>query len=326
VSFQAPVLATGAIPAFILPIERPALAAMGDRTGVAWLEMTETHSTRIWYARSLDGGLSFEPGQPVTTQAGEVTMVQLALDNTGSPALAWLQGESLHFARSYNGGASFEIVKRIGERACDCCQPRITLAGDQVFIAYRGLETDPQGDIRDAAFLHSADGGKTFGPVVRVSDAHWYLPACPIAGPALAVRDGRIHVAWMDSRGTPPGEPFQGRIWSAASSDGGDSFSANIQVSPEDGFHHTLPALAVGPQGRIHIAWEARLEETDAILYAYSQDGGQSFSDPFVIADNRERERGSPRMPSLVTNETGRVYLAWIGRLGARVAAWDTQP
>ncbi|MGH2523894.1 MAG: hypothetical protein ACRDH2_15420 [Anaerolineales bacterium] len=79
----------------------------------------------------------------------------------------------------------------------------------------------------------------------------------------------------MDGHDAPPETSFEGDIWFVASVDGGRTFSPNLQVNSELSLHHTLPVIAVGPGGRIHLAWEA--EAMDAIYYATSEDGGQNF-------------------------------------------------
>jgi hypothetical protein len=319
-TFSEPVRASHNAHVHILSVERPALA-VNERggVGIAWLEMGASNT--VWYARSQDGGQTFEPGKRIATeQGGETTMVRAALDAEGNPALAWIHGNDLRFARSFDQGDSFSIVQSIGNGSCECCQPQPIIQGDQIFIAYRSLVRDQEkGDIRDAAVVRSNDGGRTFGPVTQVSDAHWYLNACPISGPSLALDKERLYVTWMDGRDTPPESMFEGDVWFASSEDGGQTFSPNVRVNSELSVHNTLPVLAVGPTGRIHLAWEG--QAMDAIYYTASDDGGQTFTPPVVIADS-SNAAGRPRMPSLAVNEQGQVYLAWLDDLGAHLATW----
>lgn len=327
-SLSEPVLATGNIPVHVLPIERPAIAAgSGGRVAIAWLEMLpDFQGAKIWYAVSEDGGESFTPGQLVATEAeGEVAMVEVVLDGAGNPILAWLNDSQLKFSRSFDGGRMFTETINIGQGSCECCQPRLVVLGEDIHIAYRSLEPgNEEGDIRDIVMIHSTDGGSTFEPVTRVSDAHWYLPACPIAGPSLAVHDDELFVAWMDGRFEPAGAFNRGDIWLASSEDGGKTFSANIRIDDDQSMHHSLPAIAVGPGGRIHVAWEAQTQGTrEAFLYyTTSDDGGQTFAPPQTLADNTDSSRGNPGKPVIVVDPTGHVALAWLDRLGARLAFW----
>jgi hypothetical protein len=62
------------------------------------------------------------------------------------------------------------------------------------------------------------------------------------------------------------------------------------------------------------------------LYYTFSDDGGGSFAEPQVIADNTESKRGNPMKPTIVVDAQGRVVLAWLDRLGARFARWtDTR-
>ena len=331
-TFSAPVLVTGDSHAHVLSVERPALATGSDnRVGVAWLELAaDFQGGNIWYAASVDGGETFEPAVlAATEEAGEVAMVSVALDATGNPVLAWLNGSRLRFTRSSDGGKSFTEAVRLPGGSCECCQPHILLMEDNVFIAYRGLESGgTRGDIRDILLAYSNDTGETFNQPARVSDEHWYLPACPIAGPSLSFHEGNFYITWMDGRSEPEGSFNRGDVWFTVSTDDGKTFAPNIRVNSDQKSHHTLPTVAVGPGGRIHIAWESHMRDSNQIrlYYSTSDDGGQTFTEPQAIADSTDSTRGAPGKPVLFIDSKGRITLAWLDRLGARVASWmDTK-
>jgi hypothetical protein len=329
-TFGEPVLATGELPVHVLPIERPAIAVRNNtRVSIAWLEMPpDFNGAKIWYAASKDGGETFQPGQLVAEEAaGEVAMVDVAFDLEGNPLLAWLNGSELKFTRSFDQGRTFSEIMSIGNGSCECCHPKSILLNSTLHIAYRSLEPgNDYGDIRDIVMIHSDDGGRTFQPVTRISDAHWYLPACPIAGPSMAAQDGNLFVTWMDGRLEPPGTFRRGDIWFATSQDGGKTFSPNIRINADQDMHHNLPTIAIGPTGRIHIAWEAQGTDEAFLYYTVSDDGGQTFASPQIIADNTDSARGNPGKPAMVVDSMGHVTLSWLDRGGVRLATWiDTR-
>lgn len=322
-SFSDPVLATGEHPVHVLNIERPAIAASRNgQVGLAWLEIPgDYNGGQIWYAASDDGGQTFRPGQLVATDAsGETTMVEAALDEDGHPLLVWLNGSRLQFARSLDQGRTFTTPKVIGDGSCECCQPRAAVIDDKIYITYRSLEPAPEaGDIRDIVLIRSEDNGQTFEPVTRVSDTHWYLSACPIAGPSLAIREGEVVVAWMDGRFAPPGTFSRGDVWLAHSSDGGQSFRPNVRLNLDQRLHHTKPTVAFDPQGRLHVVWEAQGDGQAMLYYASSQAEGQPFTPPQVLATDADGARGRPQMAVLAITPSGQVAVAWIDRQGARL-------
>ncbi|HVF25951.1 MAG TPA: sialidase family protein [Anaerolineales bacterium] len=322
-TFSEPVLATADHEAHILRVERPAISANDKgQVAVAWLELdSEGGNNKIWYVLSNDSGQTFDSAQLVGEDPpGESAMVQVLLDSAGNPTLTWLSGNDLRFARSTDQGKSFSSAKSIGQGACECCQPDLMLTGDQLLIGYRGLGSDKSGAFRDAALIRSLDGGETFSPVSFATDSHWYINACPISGPSMAVHDKSIYMTWMDGRAVAPDNLLSSDVWFAESADHGQTFSSNVQVSTGLSTHNFLPKTAVGPGGRIHIVWQAI--SPDAIYYATSDDLGHTFSAPLVIADDAAN-RGRPAGPMIAINGPGRVFLAWLDDQGVQLAVWD---
>ena len=322
-TFSEPVLATGDHEAHILRVERPAISANDQgQVAVAWLELDfEGGNNKVWYALSNDSGQTFGSAQLVGEDPpGESAMVQVMLDSAGNPTLTWLSGNDLRFARSTDQGKSFTSAKSIGQGACECCQPDLMLTGNQLLIGYRGLGNDESGAFRDAALIRSPDGGETFSPVSFATDSHWYINACPISGPSMAVHASSIYMTWMDGRAVAQDNLLSSDVWFAESADDGQTFSSNVQVSNGLSTHNFLPRTAVGPGGRIHLVWQAI--SPDAIYYALSDDHGHTFSAPLVIADDATN-RGRTAGPMIAINGQGRVFLAWLDDDGVQLAVWD---
>jgi hypothetical protein len=323
-TFSEPSLASADIAVHVLPVERPAIAVNGeDFVAVAWLEPADDHaSAAVWHAKSSDGGKTFsKPAQVTVDEGGEIVMVQIALDEGGNPYLAWLNDGTLRFTYSENAGESFIGTQTIGNGACECCQPSLLIKNSQVSIAYRSLEAQAEGnDIRDIVVSTSKDGGQTFDPFSRVSDEHWYLNACPIAGPSFVSLADTLFIAWMDGRQSEPNKPYNGNIWLSISKDMGRSFSPNLKINPNPEVHQTMPSLAVGMNGRIHLAWELHAAAAQTISYAFSDDG-DNFSAPLELV-KADQANGSVRMPSLIATSTGRILLAWQDNQGAHIRSW----
>jgi hypothetical protein len=132
------------------------------------------------------------------------------------------------------------------------------------------------------------------------------------------MKEEDIYITWMDGRAVAPDNLLSSDVWFASSNDEGESFSKNIKVSGPWSTHNFLPVMAVGPSGRIHIAWQAISE--DAIYYATSDDGGQTFSQPQIVAD--DSQHGRPAGPTMAMDSKGQVYLAWLDDDGVRLAVW----
>ena len=74
------------------------------------------------------------------------------------------------------------------------------------------------------------------------------------------------------------------------------------------------PAIAIGPDDTLHIAWSDQSEGSPAIFYARSTDGGVSFSLPIVVAGGLDVEaRGAP---TIAGGPNGAVAIAWEEKRG----------
>lgn len=315
-SFGPPVKVTGQVPALVSRLERPALATgTGGRVVVGWLEPTGMHGANIWYSLSNDSGRSFqEPILVGNSQAHETTMVRAALADH-RPFLSWLQGGALQLA---HGEESTHLETQVLDNAvCDCCQPALLVQGEQLLVAYRNVEHTSGGITRDIYVGASADGGATIAKPVRVSDAPWYLNACPISGPAIIGDRQHVYVTWMDGRNDIAKKGQRGDVWLAHSTDGGRSFGPNIRVNPHEAGYHNLPALAIDPSGRLHIAWEAEEEDQASILYSTSDDRGLRFTPPRSVVVQSATDR--PSNAALTANADGTITFAWVDRAGAYV-------
>jgi hypothetical protein len=264
---------------------------------IAWTAKSDA-GTRLFSARSDDGGRSFASAVPVpgTDASGNRGWESIATTADGSVVATWLDHRALstgagaapmnhaehqHGVTGENkkdGVARAQLSKlffarldaRDSARAltggvCYCCKTSIaTDAAGGVYAAWRHVY---DGNIRDIAFSKSSNGGRTFTTPVRVSDDKWVLDGCPENGPALAV-DGRksIHVAWPTLVPGPSStsEPTLGMFY--AMSPDGVHFSPRQRV-PTEGFPRHIQ-IAVTAKDEIVAVWDEQAPGTRRIAIA----------------------------------------------------------
>jgi hypothetical protein len=178
-------------------------------------------------------------------------------------------------------------------------QPALTVVGDQLHAVWRGG--------REAQIFHSQ---------AFVSDAYaasgWQEPQ-PVSAPAALASwpdiaagvGGTLHVVYA----VPVNE---GRGIYYTRSDGGDGWSEARQIFDAAGEGWAMsdyPRLAVGLDGAIHVVW-VRADPlgndlTQAIYYAHSVDGGETWSEPLEVVE------GVYSWPELATGSVGTVQLLW---------------
>lgn len=125
-------------------------------------------------------------------------------------------------------------------------------------------------------------------------------------GQALAVcPDGRPVVAWTQGAGERSRAMLSHR---APSSAGPEWVSREVHPGAVESGEC---ALTADPQGPLHLCWTARSTARGRrwLLYARSDDGGVSWSQPEVVQD--PRAAGSAGAPQVAVDETGRLHLAW---------------
>jgi hypothetical protein len=152
----------------------------------------------------------------------------------------------------------------------------------------------------------SSDGGKTFGVSTLVNDDG---QAINHTFDALEVApDGAIHLAWIDGR---EGKKEPG-TFVAKSTDRGQSIGPNIKID-DNTCVCCRTALATSTEGIVYVAWrkifEGHIRET---VVARSTDGGDSFSSPVVVGNDRWIYQACPHRPaSLGVDRQGRLYVVW---------------
>lgn len=140
---------------------------------------------------------------------------------------------------------------------------------------------------------------------------------CAQAASAAFDPTGRLWVAWA----------VHGHVYVQHSEDRGGRFSPPVAVNviPEavGAGGEQRPKIAADAAGTVYVAWTHKLAElyTGEIRFSRSDDGGQHFSPPITVNDDRAVT--SHRFASLGIDANGRVYLAWLDkrdRLAAEAA------
>lgn len=140
----------------------------------------------------------------------------------------------------------------------------------------------------------STDQGLTFSEAVRVNEEPESVVSHVEARPKIMVApEGQIYLSWMQSLE----KRFSSNIRFSRSTDGGKTFSKPITINDNlDTIGHAFDSLAVGPDGKVFIAWlDARdmvkaMEEKkpfngSSLYYTWSDDAGAHFKPNTKIID-----------------------------------------
>ena len=233
----------------------------------------------LWVARSDDGGRTLS--EPVRV-AGELTFqTRIVVDPAGTLHLTYVQATDV---------AVLQFV------------------GPVEVVAVR-----------------SDDGGQTFTDPVRVSDPDRQRVGA--AAPAID-DDGNLVVVYQDFTTNirdyqnlegPPWEEPAALVFTR-STDGGDSFQPGVVVDddllPAKRFLIFLPefpSLAVGPSGKLVVAWsDARSGDEDVFLRTSTD--GATWAEPVRVNDNPPGDGTSQYLPAVDVAPNGRIDVAFLDR------------
>ncbi|HEU5209423.1 MAG TPA: sialidase family protein [Longimicrobiales bacterium] len=314
--------------------QAPAQVALGPEGNVyvAWQNNTPIEGRRfpasdLRFARSADGGRTFEPAIHVNDDAGGVpashTFHDVAVGDDGTVYVSWIDGRvraqaesprhadapahehgdsdtgpEIRVARSRDGGRSFGPGVVVTPKACPCCRTTLAVSGRNVYVAWRDVTDD---NVRNIVVAHSADGGETWSAPRAVHQDAWQIDGCPHAGPSLAIgRDGRLHVAWYTGAPDRPG------IYHAVADDG-LHFGAPAPLLSGEWVPPSLVELAA-TDGAMLAAWDDRRSEVPRLTLERLADGAQSAG---FRARGRAHSETAGLAPALAANG-GRYALAWL--------------
>ncbi len=256
--------------------DKVGLAVRGEDVYVAY-----SIAQRFFVSASHDGGKTFASVQlnrRSSTYSWTLTSGGV-VDSKGNVYFSWVGvhqsgngfgPQDLFLTKSTDGGRtwSFLDIEKGVPGAADCSEfacgwdfwgPQIVVgvdAGDRLYVLYNAAET------KDGAprvwYRTSADGGVTWTPRKTIHTdigGRFALFPAVVGGAA-----NEVHASWMDDR--------TGRFntWYRTSTDGGQTWSAEIQVSQfVPGFKYKSPEGYAFPYGdyygiafggaRVHIAW-----------------------------------------------------------------------
>jgi len=187
--------------------------------------------------------------------------------------------------------------------------PALIVRGQDVFVTWS--MTHPKmtpdkpfsGELR---LSRSSDGGHTFAPSVLVNDDGQVIAHSFDA--IRAAPDGVLHVVWIDGR---EGKKEPG-TFVARSTDQGQTITKNSKVD-DNTCVCCRTSIAMSADGVVYVGWrkifDGNIRET---VVARSTDGGQTFSAPVVVGNDRWVYQACPHRPaSLGVDESGRLYVVW---------------
>ncbi len=285
---------------------RPKIAALAGNIYLTWTQALKTpYAGYIWFARSVDGGKSFEKPYIVHQDRAEIThrFDSLNVSANGEITVTWVDkrdllaakaagkkydGAAIYYAVSTDKGVSFKPEQKLADSSCECCRIVTTNKPDGTTVAlWRHVF---EGSERDHNIAEIPKSGEKPEPH-RATFGHWVIDGCPHHGAALASGgEGAnwwgYHMAYFDGNDKKPGlyySRMDGVAWvaSPAKKFGDNSKQAGhpaiLSIGQKTGDEH------------VWLVWREIKDGKSSILGMQSEDGGRSWNDAKTLASTSQK-------------------------------------
>jgi hypothetical protein len=167
---------------------------------------------------------------------------------------------------------------------------------------------------RHVFLARSTDGGRSFSTtmVYRVGEGHPDRYNKGVVGAVDPSDPGRVYVGWRQGAFSSKTQKLKNPV--AASTDGGKTFGAPVDITDERGADH--PWLAAGPDGTVHaVIWSRSFGLGDnppprPIYYLRSTDHGKTWARKEIDPGNER----SYRPPVIAADPSSQsLYVVWFG-------------
>ena len=249
----------------------------------------------VWFARSTDGGKSFEQPIIVHQDRAEITHRFDALNvaPNGNITVIWIDkrdlvaaketekaytGAAIYYAVSTDDGASFKKEQKLADSSCECCRIATTTKPDGSAVAF--WRHVFEGSERDHMMAEIPKDGEA-AKLVRATFGRWKLDGCPHHGGALA-RGGEganwwgYHMAYFDGQDKKPGlyySRMDGEAWVTSPA---KKFGDNAKQAR----HPSL--LSIGD--KVWLAWlETDNDNVKKAMGMLSSDGGKTWTELGIL-------------------------------------------
>jgi hypothetical protein len=227
------------------------LAARGNHVYVVWDDFGSNDGSDLFFRRSTDAGITFEPTVQLTDTEDNSRDQQIAVHGN-TVYVTWNECPwrcQVWLRRSTDAGVTFGAPVQVSQGLEDAFEPRLVVRDTRVFVAWTGQTAD-----RYEAEIYlslSVDGGATFGAPANVSGT----PTSDSRGARLVPAGAGVRLVWTE------GYNGERDVYTRATSGFGQLLGAteNLSNTAEDSGRADIAYSRCGTQS--HVVW---LESTDA--------------------------------------------------------------
>lgn len=272
----------------------PELLAVDNFVYISFYELKADSSFGYFFARSTDGGTSFESAYEISDAHIDYIKLDtpnaMILDNNGDIYCAWNDGRGddsgsdIYLSRSTDNGVSFSeniIVNSsfVGDDKLRT-SPSLALGDNNIYAVWRE-DADQSGNGRRILFAKSTMSEMSFGPAMVIITGGWSTPCIATSS------QGDVYLAY------PQRGDHENGLFCLKSSDQGATFPVTILISSV-GEYAKYPSICIDSNNLLNAVWTlAREDDEDDVYFSRgtinitdTYDEQEINPDQYVLAQN----------------------------------------
>jgi len=175
----------------------PGISASGSNVHVVWSDARE-NNFEIFYKRSTDGGLHWDPDRRLTNTSSPSTYPSICAEKS-SVHVVWQEyltgNREIFYKRSPDTGTTWGEDTRLTNNSSISSSPSIATLDRGVHVVW----ADYRDGNEEIYYKRSRDDGITWGPDTRLTNSPGYS-----TNPGVSVTGKAVHVMWVDFRDGNP--------------------------------------------------------------------------------------------------------------------------
>ncbi len=178
---------------------------------------------------------------------------------------------AIYYTMSADTGMTWTAPIPITNVSGNAWNPAIAVSGSRIHIVWRDIDTID--NHRSSHYMHSLDGGNTWGPDILLDSVIANWPAVTVSGNSVYVANDIVTSQ----------SPYNTEIFFLRSADNGTTWSPHQQLTNAAGRSEDEAITAQGPY--VHMVWnDNRYNNKMQIFYKHSSDYGTTWSADDTVA------------------------------------------
>jgi hypothetical protein len=289
------------------------MAAVANNVYAVWSGTPLLLETGIFFARSLNHGLNFDP--PIELSQQDVIVNPKIAASGENVYVVWARETDIFAAISHDSGKTFTQPVNLSKSCASCSanRPQIAVSGDYVYVTWAYAETTKTSSRQDIFFTVSPDAGKQFEASANLTNNPYADNNFDISDfPRIAAEKEYVYVVWQTGIDMGFGGVIPGDIFFSQNDANGKTASflpaVNVSARGAQTVKDWLPKVAADGS-RVSVAWSQINPKggQDELYYSSSGDHGAApFETPIDLGAIMGSSDQAHLLPALL-----RPYVTW---------------